>query len=173
MMSATFSKEKMDEIRRFNWRNFKSEELKRGFLRAISLLGDSGISDPVKLLNWKKTKSDMNRIFSTAKIKLNDSAMIPLEPNISEIFLKNRDYDHLANVWKMWRDSSGKNYSKLYPEFIKLSNEATKEYGMHVLFAMFLNVYFKTGFYSMDIKDLKIMVNSLAQVSRMQIYQKI
>ena len=129
MMSATFSKEKMDEIRKFDWRKFQSEELKRGFLRAISLLGDSGISDPAKLLNWKKTKSEMNRLFSTAKIQINDSVQVPLEPNISDIFLKSRDYDFLAKIWKMWRDSSGKKYSKLYPEFIKLSNEATREYG--------------------------------------------
>ena len=130
MMSASFSKEKMEEIRKFDWRKFKSEELKRGFLRAISLLGDSGISDPVKLLHWKKTKSEMNRLFSTAKIKLNDTTLIPLEPNISEIFIKSRDYEYLADIWKSWRDSSGRKYSKLYPEFIKLSNEATREYGL-------------------------------------------
>lgn len=129
MMSATFSKEKMDELRKFNWREFKSEELKRGFLRAVSLLGDSGISDPEKLFNWKKTKSEMNRLFSTAKIQLNNSKLISLEPNISEIFHKSRDYDHLSHVWKLWRDASGKKYSKLYPQFINLSNEATREYG--------------------------------------------
>ena len=129
MMSTNFSKEKMNELRKFNWREFKNEELKRGFLRAISLLGDSGISDPDKLYHWKKTKSDMNRYFSTAKIELNNSKFISLEPNISDIFQKSRDYNQLANVWKLWRDASGKRYSNLYPQFINLSNEATQDYG--------------------------------------------
>ncbi len=91
-------------------------------------MGDSGLSDPVKLYNWKKIKNDMNRIYATAKIKL-DNQSIPLEPNISQIFQKSRDYDLLSHVWKAWRDSSGKNFGKLYKNFISLSNEATKIYG--------------------------------------------
>ena len=171
MMSASFSKNKMDEIRKFKWRSFKSEELKRGFLRAISLLGDSGISDPVKLLNWKKTKSEMNRMFSTAKIQLNSSFQIPLEPNISDIFLKSRDYDHLADIWKMWRDSSGKKYSKLYPEFIKLSNEATKEYGILDNYLIFLVKIFKNLIF--NFKDLKTMVNSRVQALKTLTFLKV
>lgn len=128
MESSSFSQIKMNELRTFNWRSFKSEELKRGFLRAISLLGDSGISDMNRLYKWKKIKTDMTRSFTTAKVKINNQAM-PLEPNISSVFQKSRDYDYLSLLWKSWRDSSGKNFKKFYPEYVALSNEATKEYG--------------------------------------------
>ena len=128
MISASFSKDKMNELRRFNWRNFQNEELKRGFARAVSLLGDSGISDPQKLFSWKKIKSDMNRLFATAKVSLNNTN-VTLEPTISSIFQHNRNYDYVAKVWRQWRDASGKSFRKLYPDYINLSNEATKEYG--------------------------------------------
>ena len=72
MVSAKFSQLKMNELRKFNWREFKDEELRRSFMRAITLLGDSGISDLDKLNKWKRTKAEMNRIFSTAKIKLDN-----------------------------------------------------------------------------------------------------
>lgn len=118
----------MNELRRFKWRDFKDEKLKRSFMRAITLLGDSGISDLEKLDKWKRTKTEMNRIFSTAKIKI-ENKTLSLEPNISTLFQKSMDYDYLTKVWTMWRDASGKKLANLYPDYIALSNEATSEYG--------------------------------------------
>lgn len=128
MLSSAFSQQKMNELRKFSWRDFKNENLKRGFLRAITLIGDSGISDPKKVYKWKQLKADMNRLYTTSKIKMNNKTL-SLEPNITSIFLKNRNYDHLVEVWKLWREESGKKLGALYPEYINLSNEATKEYG--------------------------------------------
>lgn len=67
----------------------------------------------------------MNRIYTTAKIDVNN-ANLTLEPNISNIFTKTRDYDVLKDVWKKWRDASGRKIRHLYKEYISLSNEATK-----------------------------------------------
>lgn len=125
ILSATFSQTKMIELSQFNWRSFKNETLKRGFLRAVTLLGDSGIADQNKLYHWKRLKTDMNRIYTTAKIDVNN-ANLTLEPNISNIFTKTRDYDVLKDVWKKWRDASGRKIRHLYKEYINLSNEATK-----------------------------------------------
>ena len=131
--SSKFSQEKMNEIRRFQWRTFKNGTLKRGFFRAVSLMGDSGLSDPKKIIKWKQLKIEMSRIFSSAKITLNgneaEKIVLPLEPNITALFSKSRDYNHLVNIWRLWRDNSGKKFRHLYPEFIELSNEATREYG--------------------------------------------
>jgi len=121
----------MDQLRTFNWRDFNNSELKRSFFRAIVLLGDSGLSDPQKVYKWKKIKSEMSRIFLLAKIKLNNTSnvSIPLEPNVTQLFQKNKDYDELANIWKLWSDASGKKYRDLYVDYVELSNEATKDCG--------------------------------------------
>ncbi len=118
--SAKFSQTKMNELRRFNWREFKDQELKRSFMRAITLLGDSGISDTEKLDKWKRTKLEMTRIFSTAKIKIGNQTL-SLEPNISSLFQKSNDYEFLTKIWTLWRDASGKKLANLYPDCIKLS----------------------------------------------------
>lgn len=115
----------MKELSRFNWRSFKNESLKRGFLRAVTLLGDSGIADQTKLYQWKRLKTEMNRIYTTAKIEINETT-VTLEPNVTHIFTKVRDYEILKDVWKKWRDSSGRKIRHLYNDYINLSNEATK-----------------------------------------------
>ena len=105
----------MNELRRFKWREFKDQELKRSFMRAITLLGDSGISDKEKLDKWKRTKLEMTRIFSTAKIKLGNQTL-SLEPNITSLFQTSNDYEYLTKIWTLWRDSSGKKFANLYPD---------------------------------------------------------
>ena len=118
----------MKELRKFNWREFKDRELRRSFFRAILLMGDSGISDPHKLLSLKSIKNDMTKIYSSAKITVNNT-LVSLEPDVTLIFTKQRDYDYLSQVWKSWRHSTGKQFQKYYPDYVKLSNEATREYG--------------------------------------------
>lgn len=159
MVSAKFSQLKMNELRKFNWREFKDEELRRSFMRAITLLGDSGISDLDKLNKWKRTKAEMNRIFSTAKIKL-DNKILPLEPNITSLFQKSRDYDYLTKIWTLWRDGSGKKYSSLYPDYIELSNEATKEYGFSD-FGEFVRSSFETGDLNKQFDDIYLKLEEI------------
>ena len=107
----------MKELSQFNWRDFNDTLLKRSFHRAISLMGDSGIQDSNKIYQLKTIKSNMIKTFSTAKIDVNDT-LVSLDPEITLIFEKNRDYDHLADVWEMWRDASGKKYAEHYPEYV-------------------------------------------------------
>lgn len=48
---------------------------------------------------------------------------------LSEILAKSRDYETLLTAWKSWRDVTGKQIKPLYAEFVKLSNEATRQSG--------------------------------------------
>lgn len=127
-MTSIFSQKKMRELSRFKWREFKDERLKRSFHRAIILMGDSGIQDIDRIYKLKDIKNTMIKTFSNAKVRLNNT-LVPLDPNIVEIFEQSRDYDQLAQVWSKWRDASGKKYERDYPNYVKLSNEATSEYG--------------------------------------------
>lgn len=155
--SAQFSRHQMSQIRKFDWRSFKNSTLKRGFFRAISLMGDSGLSNENDVVKWKRLKVEMSRVFTTARVHLNTSMLsrnhhdkkhhsehddhhhhhnshpqtlvFSLEPNLTSVFQTSRDYTYLAVLWKLWRDSSGKKMLHLYPDFANLSNEATREYG--------------------------------------------
>ena len=62
-------------------------------------------------------------------MKLSNDTLISLEPSLSQIFQKSRDYEFLSEMWEAWRDASGKNFGKMYNDYILLSNEATKIYG--------------------------------------------
>jgi hypothetical protein len=145
----------MDQLRTFNWRAFNNSELKRSFLRAIALIGDSGLSDPQKVYKWKRIKTEMSRIFALAKIKLNNTsnASIPLEPNITHLFQNIKDYNELANIWKLWSDASGKKYRHLYIDYVQLSNEATKDYGFKD-YGEFTRASFETPDFAQKLDDL-------------------
>ncbi|CAF0929500.1 unnamed protein product [Brachionus calyciflorus] len=127
MLSANFSQEKLRELKKFDWRSFKDSNLKRAFLRAVIVIGDSGISDSQRVHKWKQIKSDMNTMYTTSKI-IYKNKTLSLEPNLTSVFQSNRNYTFLRTMWKLWRDSSGKKLAKLYPEYINLSNEAVKDY---------------------------------------------
>lgn len=127
MLSANFSREKISELKNFDWRSFKDENLKRAFLRAVIVIGDSGIPEGSKVLRWKQIKSDMNTMYTTSKITLKNKN-ISLDPNITGIFQSSRNYSHLSTIWKLWRDHSGKKIRPLFPEYIELSNYAVEDY---------------------------------------------
>lgn len=127
MLSTNFSQIKMKELKKFDWRSFKNANLKRAFLRAVIVIGDSGISEVSKIQRWKQLKTDMSTMFTTSKVVFNNETL-SLEPNITSLFNSNRNYTHLSTIWKLWRDNSGKKIGKLYPEYINLSNEAVHDY---------------------------------------------
>lgn len=69
----------------------------------------------------------MNQMYSGAKVLIDGKNVT--ETNVSLLFQKSRNYSHLSDLWKLWRDSSGKKIGHLYPDYISLSNEATREFG--------------------------------------------
>ena len=171
MLSNNFSQKRMDEIQKFNWREFKNDYLKRSFLRTIFLIGDSGITDPEKMLEWKQIKGDMNRIFSTAKIEVNKT-LVSLEPNITSIFTSNRNYDFLASVWKKWRDASGLKYRHLYPKYVQFSNEATKMYG-YSDYGEYLRSNFETDDFQEQLEEIYSKIEKLYRLLHSYVKMKL
>ncbi|MEE6527555.1 hypothetical protein FKM82_029002, partial [Ascaphus truei] len=70
----------------------------------------------------------METTYSVAKVcrDSGSSKCLPLDPDLSEILAKSRDYDELLFAWKGWRDSSGKQIRNKYMRYVELSNKAAR-----------------------------------------------
>ena len=51
---------------------------------------------------------------------------------LEDIMATSTDYDKLTNVWKGWRDATGKKMKDTYASFVNLSNTAIRELGQHI-----------------------------------------
>lgn len=69
-------------------------------------------------------------IYLKAQVVLNNGTKLPSgEIGPSEFFKREIDYDKLAEVWKKWRDVSGKKIRPYYKEKKKLENQRAKANG--------------------------------------------
>ncbi|KAI8789456.1 Angiotensin-converting enzyme (ACE) [Biomphalaria glabrata] len=105
-----------------------SEADKRQF-QIIKDIGISAQTNETKLKRLNKILSDMESIYSTAKVCLNSTNCVPLDPDLTKIMAESRDYQLLLDVWKGWSDASGRKMKDLYPEYVELSNEAVQLLG--------------------------------------------
>uniref|UniRef100_A0A803Y9V1 Angiotensin-converting enzyme n=1 Tax=Meleagris gallopavo TaxID=9103 RepID=A0A803Y9V1_MELGA len=68
--------------------------------------------------------SDMDKIYSTAKVCLDNGTCWDLEPDISDIMASSRSYKKLLYAWEGWHNAAGNPLRAKYEEFVTLSNEA-------------------------------------------------
>jgi hypothetical protein len=137
----------MEQLMKFDWRNFKNSTLKRSFNRAFLLLGDSGINDNEKEKTWKSIRNNMALTFSRAQIQINNTTE-SLEPNVLNLFFNSRNYDELKDTWVKWRDATGEKYHHLYANYVDLSNDAVKKYGFQNY-----GEYLRSNFETENIQD--------------------
>ncbi|XP_014771274.1 angiotensin-converting enzyme isoform X1 [Octopus bimaculoides] len=110
----------------FNISDITNATTKRAFV-FITNIGTSASTDTKKLEKIANIVASMGKVYSSAKVKLNNKD-VPLQPyGLTSIMAKSRDYMELQNVWKSWRDVSGKVIRKDFIDWIKLSNEAIKD----------------------------------------------
>lgn len=61
-----------------------------------------------------------------------------LEPTLTKIMAKSRDYHELLHVWKSWRDAVGPPIRQKYIRYVELANQAARLDGeTHVSFIFF------------------------------------
>lgn len=79
----------------------------------------------------------MEKIYSSATVCLNlngtDKCGLELEPDLSNLMAKSRDFDQLSDVWTRWRDSAGRPIRSLYKQYIALGNKAAVKNGFRTL----------------------------------------
>ena len=129
-MSAEIAKERKQEwleVIKFNWNTFSDPDLKRQFKKYSKLGSDALPEDKLNRLN--KITSEMQKIYSTAKICAYDNSSqcnLALEPELTQILANSRDDEELKHVWVEWRNAVGPHCKRLFEEYVDLSNEAAR-----------------------------------------------
>ncbi|XP_053555757.1 angiotensin-converting enzyme [Bombina bombina] len=111
------------KARQFDYTDFQNPEIKR-LLKKLSDIDKAALPES-ELKELNQIMSDMETIYSVAKV-CNGSVCHPLDPDLTEILAKSRDYNELLFVWKGWRDSSGKQIREKYKRYVELSNRAAQ-----------------------------------------------
>nr|WBW70101.1 venom protein [Lampona murina] len=131
VLEAEFTKETWKNATSFAWKDFKhrNETVYRWF-KMLSVLGSAALPED-KLKTYNKLNADMQDIYSKAKVCAKDSPAdkpceLALEPELTEILKKSKDYDELKRIWSDWREVSGKKMKSQFLQYVELSNEAAK-----------------------------------------------
>ncbi|KAM9296895.1 LOW QUALITY PROTEIN: angiotensin-converting enzyme [Gastrophryne carolinensis] len=107
--------------RNFDYSDFQSEEAQR-LLKKLSDIDKAALSE-AEQKEYNQIVSEMETIYSKATV-CKDQTCLPLDPDLTALLAKSRDYDELLWAWKGWRDSSGKKMRNLYKRYVELGNKA-------------------------------------------------
>lgn len=124
---AKFFQQTSEEIRTFNWRKFKSDDLKRQF-KALSKLGYAALPED-EYAEYLETMSKMEANY--AKVKVCDyknpaKCDLSLEPEIEDIFVKSRDPEELKYYWREFYDKAGTAARGYFEKYIVFNTKAAK-----------------------------------------------
>ncbi|CAD5120116.1 DgyrCDS8693 [Dimorphilus gyrociliatus] len=126
---ARFGKDKWEKLKKWNWRNFTDEYIRRQFQK-ISDVGESVLSNE-KYQRYSEIKSDLEKLYSTAKVckkpgDLNPEKCYSLEPDLNQLMANSTNWDELLWAWKGWRDETGQKMYKMFDEYAELFREAAR-----------------------------------------------
>uniref|UniRef100_A0A803W0Y4 Angiotensin-converting enzyme n=1 Tax=Ficedula albicollis TaxID=59894 RepID=A0A803W0Y4_FICAL len=113
---------KAKELYGNRWHNFSDPQLRK-IIGSIQTLGPSNL--PLEEREQYNTiLSDMDKIYSTAKVCLSNSTCWDLEPDLSDIMATSRSYRKLLFAWEGWHNAAGNPLRPKYETFVELSNAA-------------------------------------------------
>lgn len=156
-VAADFQKETWKNATKFAWKSFRDEtEIYRWF-KSLSILGLAALPDG-KLNQLNKLVADMEDIYSKGKVCQQKSPKgapceWSLEPELSEMMSKSRDYKLLKYIWKSWRDVSGKKIKNKFLQYVSLSNEGAKLNGFPDAGALWREAY-ESSTFEEDLEEL-------------------
>ncbi|KAH9488846.1 hypothetical protein Btru_058675 [Bulinus truncatus] len=151
LRSAKFSQDAAGNASMFDL-SVMSQPDRRQFIKIMDI-GTAAQKNETKLVRLNKVKSDMETIYSTAKVCLNQTHCVPLDPDLTVIMAESHDYDLLTTAWKGWRDVSGKKMKQLYSEYVDLSNEAVRLLG-HADTGAYWRSWYDTPTFEDDVREL-------------------
>ncbi|XP_075033464.1 angiotensin-converting enzyme [Mixophyes fleayi] len=109
------------QARNFDYSDFQSPETQR-LLKKLSDIDKAALPEEEQK-EYNQIVSDMETIYSKATV-CKDNKCMPLDPDLTELLAKSRDYDELLFAWKGWRDASGKKMRNHYKRYVELGNKA-------------------------------------------------
>jgi peptidyl-dipeptidase A len=126
-----FQKELWKNTTRYDFRNFTDYITKRQFEK-LSVLGIAAL-DEVDSNQFTNVSTQMEKIYSSATVCVKGKCNLELEPDLTNIMAKSRDYEQLKETWVNWRNSAGKPVRELYKEYVELGNLAAVKNGFKTL----------------------------------------
>ncbi|CAL1534584.1 unnamed protein product [Lymnaea stagnalis] len=127
LVSARFVQEMYQNATRFNL-TVMSPLDRRRFVKIMDI-GTAAQTNETKLAYLNKIKSDMQTIYSKAKVLMPSGKSLPLDPDLINVMATSRNYDELLAAWVGWREASGAKMKTFYSQFVELSNEAVQKTG--------------------------------------------
>ncbi|ESO94199.1 hypothetical protein LOTGIDRAFT_215695 [Lottia gigantea] len=112
----------------FDWQRVRDNDVVRQF-KFLTDIGTAAMKNETKLKRLSDVKSEMSSIYSSAKVCLSDNQCYSLEPGLTRLLSKSRDYEMLLEAWVKWRDATGRHLKPLYSEFVELINEGFRDGG--------------------------------------------
>lgn len=116
-----------EELRQFDYRTFRNEDLKRRFKR-LAVLGYAALpEDKFKELFGAVSSMESNY----AKIKIcsyrdNTNCHMTLDPEITELLGNSRDPEELKYYWVEWYNKAGKPTRESFQKYVDLNKESAK-----------------------------------------------
>ena len=123
--TAQFQQKITENLFKYNWSDFKDENLKR-MLDSLSDLGDAVL--PIN--NFTKLQDAVTNMKSNyAKVCIchfvnRTKCDLSLEPDLEEIFQNSQDPEELKYYWTQWYDLAGTTVKEDFKTFVQLKNEA-------------------------------------------------
>ncbi|KRT82001.1 Peptidase, partial [Oryctes borbonicus] len=97
-------------------------------VRFLSVVGPAALP-PDQLDRYNRLINDMLAIYNAASICAYNEPLrcgLKLQPDLTNIMAKNRNWDELQHVWTEWRRNTGSKYKDTYEQLVTLSNTAAK-----------------------------------------------
>uniref|UniRef100_A0A6P7FKT6 Angiotensin-converting enzyme n=1 Tax=Diabrotica virgifera virgifera TaxID=50390 RepID=A0A6P7FKT6_DIAVI len=97
-------------------------------IKYYSVIGPSALP-PEELDRYNRLINDMLVLYNTGSIcAFNDPLHcgLRLQPDLSKIMAKSRNWDELQYVWTEWRRNSGQKMKDSYEQMVKVSNNAAR-----------------------------------------------
>ncbi|XP_061182126.1 angiotensin-converting enzyme-like [Saccostrea echinata] len=152
LMIAEFDKMIAENASRFDHQNFINETLKRLF-KKITSIGFAATNDSEQMKAITNLEADLTGIYSKGEVCLESKGCLQLEPGLTDIITNSRDYNELLEVWKGWRDQSGKKMRTKYTEFVKAMNAAIKFSGFNDT-GEYWRSWYETPTFEQDVRNL-------------------
>ncbi|RWS02537.1 Angiotensin-converting enzyme-like protein, partial [Dinothrombium tinctorium] len=167
---ARFQKEAWKNATSFAWKEFDDPLIRRWF-KTLSILGKAALpADKLRELN--EIIADMENVYSTAKIcpfgsgqssdKSSQTAQcnLVLDPDLTRVLAKSRNYNELLYLWKAWRDKTGAEIRRKYIRYVQLMNEAARLNGFNDMGEMWRESY-ESETLQLDLENLWLQLKPL------------
>ncbi|KAI2658755.1 hypothetical protein H4Q32_016885 [Labeo rohita] len=103
---------------------FVNPDLKK-LISKINVLGPANLPTAERE-RYNTILSQMDSIYSKAQVCPPAEKCWSLEPELTDIMATSRSYKKLLYAWEGWHNASGVPLRSLYPQFVELSNSASK-----------------------------------------------